>query len=826
MGYTFRKSRRQELLFAIELDGCAAAAAADRAAFRKNAKISVTVRVQEADLPPSDHAVSLSAHDRAYCLMPLQLVTKPKDRRTIARQQQAALDRQQRAIEEGGANPRSLDAAAAAEVLQWECPVQWVRVDPEGEWLAEVRVPVAQHGLEGMITAQLTKERPADVAAQAAAVAYLSKRAAAGSTSATRALLQCAGDETVFCRVRSDAAVALSSSARDGTQRANLAHTGVARAYRKRLCDPVSGLPLPSALGGASSLADAVVDEGFLRALGAPREPVREPVRGGPEASGKTHTETVTSETWHTPLECVELLIDALNHFRADGDPMDGSSFVAAALTSLGRTRPPRRRRTPARRRLSRGGCAATPPCAAWAAARTRAGAASPSPPYTRSSTCCARGGGRGVRFTRKRERAARRREGGRVPVGRGVARGARDLRGRRRRPVPRGAPRGRVPGVRARVALRGKRRPGARALALTALACKAEPSAGARADVLWDARDAFRARGGARAAATAWAEAAGSSPDGRALAHWTADSLRQAARLAGPEAGCAAAALLHALAGREGWHDALDAEACARRAADVEAALASAGGAGDASAAALAAGARGLAEAGALDDEAERAERRERKEKRRRAKAEKEERRRLRDKKRAARRAEHEAAMAAAAETAGPEPSGPETSGPEPSGVEVSEGALTGTGLEGSDGGLTGALSEGTAFANDSRATLTGGTGGGGGGGGDDEVVFAGAAAAAGPGPGPDADPDAAPSPAVAAVAAVAASPPPERPRSRHRVDRKTTTMTKLRRLRRHRPSLLRPRPRTRRRGWARSASGLRRRRLRPRRRRTPWRR
>ena len=78
VGYTFRKSRRQELLFAIELDGCAAAAAADRAAFRKNAKISVTVRVQEADLPPSDHAVSLSAHDRAYCLMPLQLVTKPR----------------------------------------------------------------------------------------------------------------------------------------------------------------------------------------------------------------------------------------------------------------------------------------------------------------------------------------------------------------------------------------------------------------------------------------------------------------------------------------------------------------------------------------------------------------------------------------------------------------------------------------------------------------------------------------------------------------------------------------------------------------------------
>lgn len=90
------------------------------------------MRVQETDLPPSDHAVSLSAHDRAYCLMPLQLVTKPKDRRTIARQQQAALDRQARARETGNQNPDDLDAAAAAEVLQWECPVNWVRIDPDG----------------------------------------------------------------------------------------------------------------------------------------------------------------------------------------------------------------------------------------------------------------------------------------------------------------------------------------------------------------------------------------------------------------------------------------------------------------------------------------------------------------------------------------------------------------------------------------------------------------------------------------------------------------------------------------------------------------------
>ena len=319
-GFTFRKSRRQELLFAIKLDGCAAAAAADRVAFRKNAKISVTVRVQETDLPPSDHAVSLSAHDRAYCLMPLQLVTKPKDRRTIARQQQAALDRQQRAIEEGIVNPESLDAAAAAEVLQWECPVQWVRVDPEGEWLADVRLPVSQVGLEGMITAQLTKERPADVASQIAAISHLEKRAEAGSTSAVNALLQCAEDPNTFCRVRADAARSLGKCARDATQRSNLAATSVQRAYRRRRCDPATGLPAPTTL---TNLAESIVDEGFVHALGAPRVP------------------GVGGARWTTPVECVELLTDALDHHDADGDPHDGSSLVAAALTALGSTRPP-----------------------------------------------------------------------------------------------------------------------------------------------------------------------------------------------------------------------------------------------------------------------------------------------------------------------------------------------------------------------------------------------------------------------------------------------------------------------------------------------------
>ena len=72
-----------------------------------------------------------------------------------------------------------------------------------------------------------------------------------------------------------------------------------------------------------TNLAESIVDEGFVHALGAPRVP------------------GVGGARWTTPVECVELLTDALDHHDADGDPHDGSSLVAAALTALGSTRPP-----------------------------------------------------------------------------------------------------------------------------------------------------------------------------------------------------------------------------------------------------------------------------------------------------------------------------------------------------------------------------------------------------------------------------------------------------------------------------------------------------
>ena len=633
VGYTFRKSRRQELLFAIKLDGCVAAAAADRRAFQKNAKISVTVRVQETDLPPSDHAVSLSAHDRAYCLMPLQLVTKPKDRRTIARQQQAALDRQQRAIEEGAVNPDDLDAAAAAEVLQWECPVQWVRVDPESEWLAKVVQPVTQVGLEGMVTAQLAKERPADVASQIAAVAFLRRRASdAGSTSAVNALLQCAEDPKTFCRVRADAARALGECARDGTQRSNLALSGAARAYRRRRCDPATGRPAPTDL---SDLAEAVVDEGFVRALGAPRLPPGQPTGDG----GRTNR-------WTTPSECVDLLVDALDHHVSDGDPRDASSLAAAAMAALGATRPPTARAT----------AAAADAIGRWilrdhavcgAGGRTHAGGRRVSVAAQRALGAMVanlpplRDVKRRVEEAKKAAAKEEEAEGGAnglngLPASSGEAAAASSFSSREKKNAAAAAEAAleavaRCVGLARRTvadavgdacqavrraaatlafdveARHGGEDPTAGAaigVAAMILACKAEASGAARAALLWDLRAALLGapdllelakkamEGGeevkeeevkaeeakeeeakaskASKASSKAASSEGSSSFARATLAWARASLRAATHRAGAEAGVAAAHLLHLLAGRPRTADEADErDLAARRAAD-----------------------------------------------------------------------------------------------------------------------------------------------------------------------------------------------------------------------------------------------------------------
>ena len=234
--------------------------------------------------------------------------------------------RQKQAMEAGKENPDNLDAMAAAEVLQWECPVSWVRVDPEGEWLAKVVLPSAQQGLEGMITKQLMSERPADPAAQMWAIRFLRERAENGSTSAVNALLQCAEDPKTFCRVRALAAMALGACACDGTQRSNLALSSVTRTYRRRRCDPRTGKPKPTDL---ADFAAAIVDEGLLTALGLPRAP--------PESTSGWED---ADDAWVTPTECVDLLVDALNHTESDGDPHDSSSLIATAIHALGRARP------------------------------------------------------------------------------------------------------------------------------------------------------------------------------------------------------------------------------------------------------------------------------------------------------------------------------------------------------------------------------------------------------------------------------------------------------------------------------------------------------
>ena len=134
------------------------------------------------------------------------------------------------------------------------------------------------------------------------------------------ALLHCVEDAKTFCRVRADAAKALGACACDDTQRSNLAMTSVMRTYRKRRCDPETGLPAPTDL---RNYADALVDEGLVAALGLPRVPAR-------EAAANDMVD------YTTPSECVDLLVDMLNNLESDGDPHDMSSLVATALRALG----------------------------------------------------------------------------------------------------------------------------------------------------------------------------------------------------------------------------------------------------------------------------------------------------------------------------------------------------------------------------------------------------------------------------------------------------------------------------------------------------------
>lgn len=84
-------------------------------------------------------------------------------------------------------------------------PVQYVRIDPGGEWLCQVHL---EQPLRCWI-AQLAHSR--DVVAQAEAVAALGKHSA---PAAIAALARCVADETVYYRVRADAARAL--AVRDG----------------------------------------------------------------------------------------------------------------------------------------------------------------------------------------------------------------------------------------------------------------------------------------------------------------------------------------------------------------------------------------------------------------------------------------------------------------------------------------------------------------------------------------------------------------------------------------------------------------------------------
>lgn len=92
--------------------------------------------------------------------------------------------------------------------------MQWVCVDPSGEWLALVRVSQP----EAMLAAQL--ERSHDLLAQHAALVKLVDLGQ--SPGVLTALTKCLQDGGTFCRLRMDAALALGSLSSDANGHAGL----------------------------------------------------------------------------------------------------------------------------------------------------------------------------------------------------------------------------------------------------------------------------------------------------------------------------------------------------------------------------------------------------------------------------------------------------------------------------------------------------------------------------------------------------------------------------------------------------------------------------
>ena len=290
VGYVVKR-RKNVMEFAVKLEGSEAAAAADRAALAvaRNHRSSITVRMREEHRPDAnDHVVSLG--HSSWQLMDIPLQPRPKDRRP-------------KTIIESGGDPELIAAM--------DCPVRYVRVDPEYEWMGNIEQSARQIGLESMMAQMLEKEK--DVVAQSVAVEFLSRRVANGSVSAVLVLDKCLNSDDTFCRVRAQAALALGKSASEKTQWGGL--HALLRHYKKHQCDERTGRPKQNDF---RDVAKVIIDEAVITAL----------------------SHVFDAEKNCTHADALEAIVSRLKYNDNEGNPQSDDGFIASCVAALGRCVP------------------------------------------------------------------------------------------------------------------------------------------------------------------------------------------------------------------------------------------------------------------------------------------------------------------------------------------------------------------------------------------------------------------------------------------------------------------------------------------------------
>ncbi|GMH43148.1 hypothetical protein BSKO_11070 [Bryopsis sp. KO-2023] len=196
---------------------------------------------------------------------------------------------------------RRLDAEIVDEESQ--CPVKWVRVDPGGEWLANVKIDQNETMWSNML------DEAKDVVAESEAIEGLAgiRPSSMGIMNVLRKYLE----SGAFCRVRMEAALALGQSSCE--ENGFAAVPFLIRYLRSRCYDAEVNLPKRNYFG---DLSEHYVNLSLPFAFSAARD-----------GDGTT------------PSEVIELMLEVLDHNDNEGNEFDDADWVCAFLEALGAVR-------------------------------------------------------------------------------------------------------------------------------------------------------------------------------------------------------------------------------------------------------------------------------------------------------------------------------------------------------------------------------------------------------------------------------------------------------------------------------------------------------